>query len=248
MSKKTNANSNHLTPASEYHSLLNCFKSVIVPKNEEQRELLKTIANNLVTFVKGAPGSGKTFISVTFALQQLLRGKYEKIVLTRPIVEAAGERLGFLPGDMYEKINPYMIPIFDSLLKLIPVEAMNKLMSRNGKEPVIRILPLAFMRGCTFENTFVIADEMQNSTPEQMRMLLTRIGENTKMVICGDIKQSDISTKNGLEDAFTLLEGIKDSGFVTLSIDAIVREPIVKEIETRYLNRGEELKPKKKQK
>lgn len=225
-----------------YHSVSTTFKMVVGPKNDEQKEMMKTIAKHKITFVKGAPGTGKTFLAVTFALQQLLREKCEKIVFTRPIIEAAGEKLGFLPGDMYEKINPYMIPIFDSLLELIPADIMNKLMTKNGKEAAIRVLPLAFMRGITFKNSFVICDEMQNSTPEQMRMLLTRIGEGTKMIICGDIEQSDIYSKDGLQDAFDLLTGIDDIGFVTLSQAAVVRDPIVSEIDKRYAERSNKRK------
>lgn len=228
----------------DFYSVSNTFKMVVAPMNDEQKVMMRTIAQNTVTFVKGAPGTGKTFLSVTYALQQLLRSKFEKIVLTRPIVEAAGEKLGFLPGDMFEKINPYMIPIFDSIMDLIPVDIMNKLIQKNGKEAVIRVLPLAFMRGITFKNSFVICDEMQNSTPDQVRMLLTRIGEGTKMIVCGDVEQSDIYDRNGLQDAFGLLEGIDDVGFVTLTDEAIVRHPIVKAIDKRYADR---LKQRKKE-
>lgn len=219
------------------YSVSNSFKAIIVPKNDEQKEMMRTIAKNKITFVKGMPGTGKTLLSVTFALQQLLRGKYDKIVFTRPIIEAAGEKLGFLPGDMYEKINPYMIPIFDSLLELIPQDIMNKLMTKNGKESAIRVLPLAFMRGVTFQNSIVVCDECQNSSIDQMRMLLTRIGENTKIIICGDVEQSDINTRDGLSDAFSLLQGIDEIGFVTLTENAVVRDPIVREIDKRYAER-----------
>lgn len=213
------------------------FKVVVIPKNDEQKEMIRLISQNKVTFVKGFPGSGKTYMAVMFALQQLFRDKFEKIILTRPIVEAAGEKLGFLPGDMYEKINPYMIPIFESMADMIPTELLTKLMTKNGSEALIRVLPLAFMRGVTFRNSFVICDEMQNSTSDQMRMLLTRIGEGTKMVICGDVKQSDIHGRNGLGDAFDILQGIDDIGFITLSQEAVVRDQIVKDIELRYADK-----------
>lgn len=226
------------------HSVSSTFKMVVAPKNDEQKEMMRVISANKVTFVKGCPGTGKTFLAVTFALQQFLREKCEKIVFTRPIIEAAGEKLGFLPGDMYEKINPYMIPIFDSLLELIPSEVMNKLMTKNGKEAAIRVLPLAFMRGITFKNSFVICDEMQNSTPDQMRMLLTRIGEGTKMIVCGDVEQSDIHVRDGLRDAFELLEGVEDIGFVALSESAIVRDQIVRDIDKRYADRNKKERTK----
>lgn len=219
---------------SEYTGVSDSFKMVVMPKNEQQKLLMKTIAENVITFVKGMPGSGKTFMATTFGLQQLLRDKYERLVFTRPTVEAAGEKLGFLPGTMYEKINPYMIPIFDSLLQLIPVDLFNKLTAKNGSAPRIQVLPLAFMRGVTFQNCFVLCDESQNASPEQMRMLLTRLGEGTKMVVCGDVKQSDIPGRNGLEDAFDILQDIENVGFVTLTEEAIVRHPLVGIIDKRY--------------
>lgn len=225
----------------------NTFQTLIVPKNEEQKIMMRTIGMNTITFVKGAPGTGKTLLSVNFALQQFLKGKFSSIVFTRPIVEAAGERLGFLPGDMCEKINPYMLPIFDSMMDLIPIEVINKLMAKHGniKDSPIRVLPLAFMRGATFKNAFVICDESQNTSPDQMRMLLTRLGENSKMIICGDVEQSDIHTKNGLEDAFEILQGIENIGFVTLTHEAIVRDPIVKAIDIRYAEKKKALKKTK---
>lgn len=214
-------------------------------KNEEQKNMLRTISQNDVTFIKGAPGSGKTYLSVGFGLQALLRKDYERLVFTRPVIEAGGEKLGFLPGSMYEKIDPYMIPIFESLSKLLPQGTLSHLMPKsngngNGNGDTaspIRILPLAYMRGISFENSFIICDEMQNSTPEQMRMVLTRLGEGSTMVICGDVYQTDIKSTNGLLDAFTRLQEIKGVGFVTLSQEAIVRHPVIQQIENRYLDR-----------
>lgn len=213
-------------------------RNFVSPKNEEQKNVLDTINDNIITFVKGAPGSGKTFLAVSHALEKLEKGEFDRIVLTRPVVEAAGERLGFLPGDMNDKINPYMIPIFETLSQLIRDEnKIQKMFAKNGSEAQVRVLPLAYMRGCTFVNSFVICDEMQNSTPEQVRMLLTRIGEGSKMVLCGDILQSDIDSTNGLEDAFDLLHDIEDVGFATLTEKAIVRHPIIAAIEERYQRR-----------
>lgn len=231
MSKRSNG-------ALDYRTVSNSFSMVVAARNDEQKEMMRTISENMITFVKGMPGSGKTFLAVSYALQHLLRKKCEKIIFTRPTVEAAGERLGFLPGDIYEKINPYMIPIFDTLIELIAPDLVNKLMNKNGNEAAIRVLPLAFMRGCTFKNTFVVADEMQNATPDQIRMLLTRIGEGAKMIICGDVHQSDIGGySSGLQDAFELLQGIKQVGFVILSENAVVRHPIVAEIDKKYHQR-----------
>lgn len=209
----------------------------LTAKNSEQKELLRTISNNDITFVKGSPGTGKTYIAVGYALQELLRDKYEYIIFSRPVVEAGGEKLGFLPGDLEEKIDPYMIPIFYSMEQMISGEQIRKLTNKNGIKPKVRVLPLAYMRGVTFKNSCIVCDEMQNSTPEQVRMVLTRLGEGSKMILCGDVNQSDIHKTNGLEDSFELLGGIQGIGFCILSLEATVRHPIVKQIETRYENR-----------
>ena len=215
----------------------------ISAKNSEQKDMLRTISQNSVTFVKGAPGSGKTYLAVGLGLQALLRREYEQLIFTRPVVEAGGEKLGFLPGNMYEKIDPYMIPIWETLSKLLPQSTLNHLMPKsngNGNGDTtspIRVLPLAYMRGVTFENSFIICDEMQNSTPEQMRMVLTRLGAHSKMILCGDVYQTDIRSTNGLFDAFEKLQDIEGVGFVTLTQEAIMRHPIIQQIENRYLNR-----------
>lgn len=209
----------------------------ISAKNSEQKDMLRTISQNSVTFVKGFPGSGKTYLAVGFGLQALLRRDYEQLIFTRPVVEAGGEKLGFLPGNIYEKIDPYMIPIFETLSKLLPQGTLSQLMPKNGNGDTsspIRILPLAYMRGATFSNSFIMCDEMQNSTPEQMRMVLTRLGEHSTMVICGDVSQTDIRSTNGLFDAFEKLQNIEGVGFVTLTQDAIMRHPIIQQIENRY--------------
>lgn len=206
--------------------------------------MLRTISQNTITFVKGFPGSGKTHLAVGFALQALLRKDYEQIVFSRPVVEAGGEKLGFLPGNMYEKIDPYMIPIFEILHKIVPPGLLKNLMPKNngngngnGNSSPIRVLPLAYMRGTTFSNSFIMYDEMQNSTPEQMRMALTRLGKGSKMVLCGDVYQTDIRSTNGLFDAFEMFQGLEGVGFVTLTHDAIMRHPIIQQIENRYLHR-----------
>ncbi len=216
----------------------------ISAKNIEQKNMLRTIDRNSITFVKGAPGSGKTYLAVGFGLQALLRSDYEQLIFTRPVVEAGGEKLGFLPGNMYDKIDPYMIPIFETLSKLLPSSALNHLMPKNGNgngngnghSTPIRVLPLAYMRGVTFENAFIICDEMQNSTPEQMRMVLTRLGMGSTMVLCGDVYQTDIRSTNGLSDAFDKLPNIEGIGFVTLTQEAIMRHPIIQQIEQRYFD------------
>jgi len=228
-------------------------KVSVSAKNIEQKNMLRTIAENDITFVKGAPGSGKTHLAVGFGLQQLVTKNYSQLVFTRPVVEAGGEKLGFLPGNMYEKIDPYMIPIFETLSKLLPPHQLSQLMPKHGNcngngngngngnwthRSPIRILPLAYMRGTTFTDSFIIADEMQNAIPEQVRMILTRLGTDSKMILCGDVYQTDIRSPNGLLDAFDLLQDVPGIGFVTLTQDAIVRHPIIREVENRYLARN----------
>lgn len=206
----------------------------VTAKNPEQKELIKAIYNSIITFVKGAPGTGKTYLAVSLGLEALCSKKYEQLLFTRPVIEAAGERLGFLPGSMEEKIDPYMIPIFDTLLEYISDNELKSLLSKDKGKPSVRILPLAYMRGVSFKNSYCVVDEAQNTTPEQMHMLLTRIGEGSKLVICGDVRQSDVHTKNGLEDAFQILQGIDNVSFVTLTQQAIVRHSIIGSIEQRY--------------
>lgn len=222
---------------SEVKTGMNKFKQIVVAKNEEQKVLMRTVSKNVITFVKGSAGTGKTFITVNYGLQKLFSGKVQSLVFTRPAIEAAGERLGYLPGDLNEKISPYMIPIFDAITQMIPTDMLDKLMKKNGHDAQIKMIPLAYMRGLSFMNSFIICDEMQNSSPEQVRMLLTRIGENSQMVICGDVDQSDISGVNGMQDAFNLLQDIEGIGFVTMTEEAIVRHPIIKQIEEKYQNR-----------
>ena len=219
--------------------IANNFKIIIAPKGDEQHDMIKAIYENDIVFIDGPAGSGKTYMTMFVALQELAKGKYERIMVTRPVVEAAGERLGHLPGDIREKINPYMIPIFETLRQMLPDEFVIKLVSRNGKEAPIMILPLAFMRGCSFRNTFIFCDEAQNTSPEQMRLLLTRIGEGSKIVVCGDMKQSDMTSMrrdhlNGLSHAFEILQGVEGVGFTTLTSTSIVRHPIIARIEERY--------------
>ena len=203
---------------------------VISAKTENQKKLLKSIKENIVTIVSGYPGSGKTLLAVVSGLREFMMGKYEKMIFTRPCVEANGESLGFLPGDLNEKIHPYMIPIFDFLSEYLTVQEIDYLVSSQK----IITLPLAFQRGCTFKNSFVILDEGQNTKPDQIRMFLTRIGENCKIVITGDPYQSDIKGKNGLMDSITRLEGVNNLGIVYFGKEDILRNPIVAEIEERY--------------
>jgi len=206
----------------------------VTARSPHQKELLKSIKENLVTIVSGPPGSGKTMLSVVSGLREFIMGKYKKMIFTRPCVEAAGENLGFLPGDLHEKIHPYMYPIFDFLSDYLTPKQIEAYL----KSEDILTLPLAFQRGMTFRNSFVLLDEAQNTRPEQIRMFLTRIGENCKVVITGDPLQSDIREKNGLIDAVERLRGVQNLGVVEFSKEDILRNPIVADIEERYKSNG----------
>jgi len=199
-------------------------------KTLNQKELFKSIKNNIITIVYGPPGTGKTMISVASALNSFFKCHYGKIIFTRPCIEAEGENLGFLPGDLNEKISPYMIPIFDFLSEYMEKSQIERMVV-DGK---IITMPLAFLRGVTFKNSFVLLDEAQNTTPKQMRMFLTRIGEDCKIVMTGDPNQSDIRATNGLVDVITRLDGIPDIGIVKFDQEDVVRHEIVKIIEKRY--------------
>jgi phosphate starvation-inducible protein PhoH and related proteins len=202
----------------------------VTAKSEHQKELLKSIKDNIVTIVAGPPGSGKTMLSVVSGLREFTMGKYSKLIFTRPCVEANGENLGFLPGDLNEKIHPYMYPIFDFLADYLTTKQIEGLI----KSESIITLPLAFQRGCTFKNSFVILDEAQNTNIGQIRMFLTRIGENCKVVITGDPEQSDVKNTNGLVDACERLVDIDGLGIVHFTKEDILRHPIVAAIEDKY--------------
>lgn len=229
MSKKKkngNGNENELKNKKSYTRK----KISITAKSPNQKAFLKSIKENLVTIVAGPPGSGKTLLAVVSGLREFIMGKYDRMIFTRPCVEANGENLGFLPGDLNEKIHPYMYPIFDFLSDYLTPKQIEGYM----KSESIMTLPLAFQRGNTFRNAFVLLDEAQNTKPEQIRMFLTRIGENCKIVITGDPLQSDIKEKNGLVDACERLKGVKNLEIIKFVADDILRDPIVVEIEERY--------------
>jgi phosphate starvation-inducible PhoH-like protein len=182
-------------------------------------------------FCCGPAGTGKTYLAVAFAVWMLKTGQIEKIILTRPAVEA-GERLGFLPGDLKEKIDPYLRPIYDALNDMLPFsEVLKKIESG-----FIEIAPLAFMRGRTLSNAFIILDESQNTTSIQMKMFLTRLGENSKMIINGDLSQVDLpsGTKSGLRESIKILNNIKDIGFIKFDEKDVVRNPLVSKIVSKY--------------
>ena len=201
-----------------------------VPRNEKQRQIMDAIKTHDVTFIYGPAGAGKTHVPVVYAMQQLLKGSTKKIVFTRPCVEAYGENLGFLPGDFNDKIAPYMIAIFDILTRLMDRKTVQALID----EGAIQTIPLAFQRGITFNDTIVVADEFQNTIPQQVRMFLTRMGENCKMIVTGDISQNDIHGRNGLEDAIERFADIPEIALVeTFHVD-IVRNPLIEKIDKKY--------------
>jgi phosphate starvation-inducible PhoH-like protein len=184
-------------------------------------------------FATGPAGTGKTYLAVAVAVSAFLNKQVDRIILSRPAVEA-GEKLGFLPGDLKEKIDPYLRPLYDALHDMIPAENLAKFME-SGE---IEIAPLAFMRGRTLNNAFVIVDEAQNTTPTQMKMLLTRLGESSRIVITGDPSQMDlpIGTKSGLADAVERLQHIIEIGFITFKDEDIIRHPLTAKILRAYNN------------
>jgi phosphate starvation-inducible protein PhoH and related proteins len=206
-------------------------KKVVEHCTKGQEKYLDDIRNNVVTFSLGPAGCGKTFLAVGMAVQYLLAGKVERIVLVRPAVEA-GEKLGFLPGDLNEKIKPYLLPLFDALKEFLGVVKAEHYAEKN----IIEIAPLAYMRGRTLNNCFIILDEAQNTTQEQMKMFLTRIGKDSRAVITGDISQIDLGkgVLSGMIHAKKVLKDVKNVVFSTLKNEDIVRHPVVMSIVEAY--------------
>ncbi|MEM7310206.1 MAG: PhoH family protein [Planctomycetota bacterium] len=203
----------------------------VEPRNENQRRYLEAMEANALTFALGAAGTGKTFLAVAAAVRALRGGEVRRLIITRPVVEA-GEHLGFLPGDLQAKLNPYLRPIYDGLYELMQFDDVARL----EEAGVIEIAPLAYMRGRTLSNAFVILDEAQNTTVSQMKMFLTRLGEGSTMVVTGDPSQSDLDsgTSNGLTDAGRRLRGFQGVGSVEFSHKDIVRHPLVAQIVRAY--------------
>ena len=204
---------------------------LIYPKTLGQKSYYYALKNNDVVFGIGPAGTGKTYLAVVFAVAALKNNEVKKIILTRPAVEA-GEKLGFLPGDLKEKVDPYLRPLYDALYDMLGVEQTEKLMEKG----VIEIAPLAYMRGRTLEDAYVILDEAQNTTDNQMKMFLTRLGFRSKMIVTGDISQIDLprNTTSGLIRALDILEGVKGISFIHLSAMDVVRHPVVQRIIERY--------------
>ncbi len=196
-----------------------------------QKEYLKAIEKNSITFGVGPAGTGKTYLAVAMAVKAFKSGEITRIILTRPAVEA-GEKLGFLPGDLQSKVDPYLRPLYDGLFDMMGAETYSKLLEKG----VIEVAPLAYMRGRTLDDSFIILDEAQNTTKEQMKMFLTRMGMGSKVVVTGDITQIDLpgDKKSGLKDAMQILKGIDDIAIVRLSEKDVVRHKLVQDIVRAY--------------
>ena len=209
-------------------------RRLISPRTPVQAAYLAALRSSDMVFALGPAGTGKTYLAVAVAVAMLAKGKVDRIVLSRPAVEA-GERLGFLPGDLREKIDPYLRPLYDALYDMLPAEQVMKRLSTGE----IEIAPLAFMRGRTLSNSFVIVDEAQNTTPVQMKMLLTRLGENSRMVVTGDLSQVDLpaGVRSGLRDAIDVLEGVEGISLVRFTDADVVRHALVSRIVRAYDDR-----------
>lgn len=223
----------------EYLSFINNRKPIahnlhnkpIYAKTLKQDKYIKAIAKKDLIFSIGAAGTGKTYLAVCYGVSELKKGNIEKIILTRPAVEA-GESLGFLPGDLKEKVDPYLRPLYDALYDMLGLEQVNSLIEKQ----VIEIAPLAYMRGRTLENAFIILDEAQNATIDQLKMFLTRLGFNSKMIVTGDISQVDLpnSKKSGLKVSANLLKDLPEVGYIAFDKCDVVRHPLVAKIIERF--------------
>ena len=206
-------------------------KTLVSPKGKNQQRYLEVISNKELVFGIGPAGTGKTYLAVAAAVNELITGKVEKVVVTRPAVEA-GEKLGFLPGDLSQKVDPYLRPLYDALFQTLGFKETYKLIENN----VIEIAPLAFMRGRTLNKSFIILDEGQNTTPEQMKMFLTRFGYGSKVIVTGDLTQIDLprDIKSGLIHALDILGELEDVGLVRFSSKDVARHSLVQKIVEAY--------------
>ena len=211
--------------------VINDKGKAVVPKTFNQKIYSEALLRKSLVFGIGPAGTGKTYLAVAHAVAELKEGKVKKLILTRPAVEA-GESLGFLPGDLKEKVDPYLIPLYDALYEMLGMNQTNLLLEKG----VIEIAPLAYMRGRTLENAFIILDEAQNTTTTQMKMFLTRLGFSSKMVVCGDPSQTDLprGKHSGLKDALEHLAGLEEIEIVSFDRLDVIRHPLVQKILERY--------------
>ena len=216
--------------------ILYTHKGAVAAQTAGQKKYYQSVLENDIIFAFGPAGTGKTYQAVACAVSALKNKEVEKIIITRPVVEA-GEHLGFLPGDLKEKVDPYLVPLYDALNTMIPKDKLKKLLSQN----IIEIAPLAYMRGRTLHNSFMILDEAQNSTKMQMKMFLTRLGVTSKAIITGDITQIDLDKNEicGLMDAMKILKNIKGISFTELTNEDVVRHKLVKDIIKAYNKESE---------
>lgn len=228
---KINKTEAHGTEFSRKEETIQALNGLISARSEGQEKLLAAFHNNDIIFAVGPAGTGKTYLAVAKAIQYLKNNRVRKIVLARPAVEA-GESLGFLPGDFRDKVDPYLKPLYDALEDMLPIENLKKYLDQE----IIEIIPLAYMRGRTLNNAFVILDEAQNATAMQMKMFLTRLGKNSRAVITGDLTQIDLPVKrqSGLVSSIRLLKDIKGISIVHLTRDDVDRHTLVKEIIDAY--------------
>ena len=203
----------------------------IKPKTVGQSEYINAIRNNMIVFGLGPAGTGKTYLAMAMAITAFKNGEVERIILTRPAIEAV-EKLGFLPGDLQSKVDPYLRPLYDALYQIMGADSFNK----NMEKGLIEVAPLAYMRGRTLDNAYIILDEAQNTTPAQMKMFLTRIGFGSKVIVTGDMTQKDLASnvKSGLEVAIKVLKNIEGISFITLTSKDVVRHPLVMKIVQAY--------------
>jgi phosphate starvation-inducible PhoH-like protein len=204
---------------------------LVKPKTLGQKKYVDMIRKNTIVFSVGPAGTGKTYLAMAMAITALRANDVSRIILTRPAIEA-GEKLGFLPGDMQQKVDPYLRPLYDALYDIMGAESYQK----NLEKGAIEVAPLAYMRGRTLDNSFIVLDEAQNTTPEQMKMFLTRIGFGSKVVVTGDVTQIDLpdGKRSGLKEAVRILDGIEDIGVSMLTSKDIVRHPLVQKIIAAY--------------
>ena len=220
-----------INPQDQMDLFFQTKKRKISPRTQNQKNYFQLLNSKDIVFAYGPAGTGKTFLAVAKAVASLQQGLVKKIVLSRPAVEA-GEKLGFLPGDLKEKVDPFLRPIYDALYEMMPYDQVEKKLANN----IIEIAPIAFMRGRTLEDCFIILDEAQNTTKIQMKMFLTRLGKNSKMVVVGDNTQIDLISKNdsGLIDASKKLKNIQDIGFIELDQRDVIRHEVVRKIINAY--------------